>query len=944
MKKIIFLLSALIVFSSVYAQDNNDLELSTDSLQEGNSWAQVAFKAIDKNDLLGGVSVVDLTEWLKKSYTLGSLELLPFVIGGFNGNIWGMDEYMVLIDGFPRDANNVLVTEIEQITLLKGAAASVLHGPKAVKGVIMITTKRGKANEFNFDIRANTGLRTPKSFPKYLGSAEYMTLYNEAKINDGLSPSWTEEDIYNYGSGINPYRYPNVDFYSSDYLRKMSTQSEAIVEVSGGSDKARFYTSTGFFSQGSLLKLANAKDNNVNRFFLRGNIDVKLHELLSANIDANATYYNAASAIGDYWGNAASLRPYIATGASAPLVPLSFIEENDVNTLGTVNASNYIIDGKYFLSGNQSTRTTAISDFYAAGKTTFVSRQFQFNGGVDFNMRNVVNGMFFRAKYGVDYASTYNLSYNNSYATYNIEWTNYAGRDMISKITKEGEDSKTGNQNISNNTYRSTTFFSGQFDYAKTINGNHNIFAMVVANGWQRQQNGVYHRYTNANLGVQMSYNYKQKYYADFSAAIPYSAKLPEENRIGFSPTGTLGWRLTKESFLSQSNLINDLVLSVSGGIIESDLDIRENAEDMGYYLYKGILTSGGWWSWGDLGGEAATEYQRGENPYLTYIKRKEFSIGLRGAMLGRKLQFDFNYFANKMDGGVVRATSIYPNYFVQTGYPSSSIVPFVNYNVDDRSGVDFNVNYNEKLGQVDLTLGVNGLYYESTANLRDESFAYDYQTRMGRPLNGLWGLENLGFFKDEADIAASPAQQFGEVKPGDIKYKDQNGDGIIDNEDAVYLNRWDDPLMIGVNLTTKWKNLTLFAMGNGYFGGYGFKNNSYWWVRGEGKYSEVVRNRWTEETQETATYPRLTTTSGDNNFRNSDFWMYNRNRINLTMVQVTYDLPERLFAGNFVKGVSAYLGGYNLLTIAQERDYMEMSIGSSPQTRFYNLGVKVQL
>lgn len=953
MKQIILLLSALFVFNSVRAQDTNGSELLGDSLSEDNKLAQVAFRAIDKNDLLGGVSVVDMPELLDKSYALSSLDYLERVTGGFNGNIWGMNEYLVLVDGFPRDANNVLPTEIEQITVLKGAAAVALHGPRAVKGVIMITTKRGKAGETSFNIRANTGIHTPKSYPKYLGSAEYMTLYNEAKINDGESPAWSDEDIYNHGSGENPYRYPSVDFYSPEYLNRMYSRSEAIAEITGGSERARFYTSTGFYNQGSLLKLANSKNDHTNRFFVRGNVDVNLSKSLTAFVDANATFYNARTAnITDrnpdddneenFWTHASTIRPHRVS----PLIPIHFIEGNDEISIGTINASNYLIDGRYFLGGTQEDPTNPIADLYAAGENTFVSRQFQFNGGVNLNMQNVLDGLFFRAKYGVDYAGTYNLSYDSEYATYQAVWANYTGKDLLGEVIKREEDKKSGEQNMSNNAYRNTTYFSGQFDYAKTFSGKHNLFATVLANGWQRQIDGQYHRISNANLGLQASYNYEQKYYADFSAAAPYSAKLPVANRIGFSPTGSIGWRLSNESFLSQSSWIDDLMMTVSGGIIESDLDVRENADDMGYFLYKRILTSGGWWSWGDLGGEPATEFQRGEYPSLTYVKRKEYSLGLRGSLLDRTFVFDFNYFANKMDGGVVRPSSIYPVYFVQLGYPSSSIIPFMNYNIDDRSGIDFSFNWNQKVGQVDLSLGINGLCYTSNAARRDESFAYDYQTRVGRPLNGLWGLESLGLFEDENDILNSADQSpiaGGGVKPGDIKYKDQNGDNIIDPTDEVYLNRWDDPLMVGVNFTAKWKNFTFFAMGSGYFGGYGFKDNAYWRVRGEDKYSEVVRDRWTKDTKETATYPRLTATSGDNNFRNSDFWMYNRNRINLSLAQITYDFPNRFFHGNFVKGVSAYLGGYDLLTIAKEREYLEMNVGSAPQTRFYNIGLKAQ-
>ena len=441
-------------------------------------------------------------------------------------------------------------------------------------------------------------------------------------------------------------------------------------------------------------------------------------------------------------------------------------------------------------------------------------------------------------------------------------------------------------------------------------------------------------------MGLQTSYNFQQKYYLDFSSALPYSAKLPEGNRIAFSPTLTAGWRLSNEEFFND-NVFDDLMLTLSGGIINQDLDISTSDNTMGYFLYKSILQRGGWYSWADLGGEAATEFQRGDNMNLGFVKRKEINVGLRGSLLDRLINFDFNYFNGKMDGDIARVNSLYPIYFTQVGYPSSSIIPYVNYNVDNRSGFDFSVYLNKKINDVNLTLGVTGMYSNTKAAKRDESFEFSYQTRVGQPINGLWGLQNLGFFSDQDDIDGSPQQQFGDTKPGDIKYKDQNGDNMIDSKDEVFLGRWDTPFRMGVNFTVKWRNLSLFAMGDGFFGGYGMKNSSYYWVRSDNKYSEIVRNRWTEETKNTATYPRLTTTSGGNNFRYSDFWIYKADRFNLRMVQLTYDMPAKALNGTILKGLSMYLGGYNLLTFSKERKHFEMNVGSAPQTRLFNIGLK---
>ena len=255
-------------------------------------------------------------------------------------------------------------------------------------------------------------------------------------------------------------------------------------------------------------------------------------------------------------------------------------------------------------------------------------------------------------------------------------------------------------------------------------------------------------------------------------------------------------------------------------------------------------------------------------------------------------------------------------------------------------------MNFNKKVGEADLSLGVTGTYYKTEATQRDENNAYDYQNRTGKPVDGLWGLECEGFFQNEDDIANSPTQNFGgTVRPGDLKYKDQNGDGVIDTNDEVYLGRggwYGSPFTLGINFTAKWRNFTLFALGTAGFGGHAFKSDSYYWVYGDGKYSEVVRGRWTPETAATATYPRLTTLDGNNNFRNSTFWLYKTNRFDLAKLQLTYDFPKRLLQKTFLKEAAIYISGSNLLTIAKERELMERNVGTAPQTRFYNLGVKI--
>lgn len=929
------LVSTMLAFCSMaaIAQESNDILLTE---QDSSDYkVQLPFRTVQQEDLLGGVSVIDMNELNKKAYTTYSLDMLNNLVGGASNGIWGISDYLVIVDGMVRDANNVLPHEIAQITVLKGAAAVVLYGSRASKGVVQITTKRGEVGDLRIKVTANTGFYVPKSIPTYLGSAEYMSYYNQARINDGNEPSFSAETIYNYASGKNPYRYPNINMYDDEYLRKAYNRSEAIAEVTAGNERVKFYSTVGYYRESSLLKIGNHKDDYISRFFVRGNIDMKLHDLITARTDANVTYYDSYTAKGDWWSNAATLRP----NRVAPLIPLSYIEDTDPNTLATVMNSNYIMGGQYFFGATQEHQTNPIADAYAAGDSKFVSRQFQFNTHFDVNLRPILDGLFFRAQYGIDYASTYNQGYNNNYATFAPVWNNYSGKDLITSVTQYGKDQKSGNEDISNSAYRYTYNMSFQFDYQKTFAQKHNVFGMIVANAWQTQQNGVYHHKTNVNLGAQLSYNLDHKYYIDFSAAVPYSAKLPEGNRAGFSPTVTFGWRPTKEAFWSDNSIFDDLMLTASAGIIMQDIDITDGSGN-DYYLYKMILQSGGWYSWGDLGGLAATEFQRGDNMDMTFVKRKEFTVGLRGSMLNRGLSFDFNFFANKMDGMLTRASSLYPIYFTQTGYPTSSIIPFINYNIDKRIGFDFALTGRKKIGQVEAQLGVTGMYFNATAVQRDENYAYDYQTRMGRPLNAIWGLKSNGLFQSQEEIDNAPNQTFATVKPGDIRYLDQNGDNAIDANDEVYLGRGDDAFTMGINLTLKWKDFTLFAMGNGSFGGLGLKSNSYYWVRGEDKYSDIVREAWTPDNPN-ATYPRLTATNGDNNFRNSDYWIYKRDRFELRQVQLTYAVPQPVLKGSFIKGLDIFASGYNLLTISKERKVLEMNVGSAPQTRFFNIGFK---
>src|SRR5690606_20717567 len=382
---------------------------------------------------------------------------------------------------------------------------------------------------------------------------------------------------------------------------------------------------------------------------------------------------------------------------------------------------------------------------------------------------------------------------------------------------------------------------------------NHHVSAILLANTFQIGRSAEYHKQSNANLGLHLGYNYANRYYADFSSAIPHSAKLPEGNRKAFSPTLSLAWRLSEEEFM-KGGAFNDLRLKASAGIVNTDLDIEQ------FYLYQGYYTfnNAAWYSWRD--GELIRTFDRfrGENMNMGYPQRRELNIGFEASMFNNLISYNATYFYNQMNGLLVQPSTLYPMYFMSY-WPVYSDLPYVNYNIDERKGVDFGVNFNKSFYNSSLSFGVTGLYYDTKASKRDELYEFDYQNRTGKPLDAMWGLQSNGFYSDQADIENSAVSTFGEVKPGDIKYIDQNGDGTIDDRDEVYLGKggWAGaPFSLGFNLTAKWKNLTLFAVATSRYGSYAMRNNSYFWVDGEDKYSITVRDRWTPETSSTATYP----------------------------------------------------------------------------------------
>ena len=944
----------------------------------------VAFRDKDADQLLGGVSYVDMEELQKKDYTMGSLEDMLALVGGWNGNnLWGMDNDrldnndnsnlpMVIIDGVKRPSNNVLPSEIEQVTFLKGAQAVILYGAKGAKGAILITTKRGKVDGLQVKASANTGFHVAKEFPEYLGSAEYMTLYNEARANDGLDQKYTQMDIYNHASGVNPYRYPNVNYYSDEYVRKVCNRSDATLEIQGGGQRAHFYTNINYYRSEDLLNFGEAKDNYTDRFSVRGNVDLVINKLVKGFVNASATFYNANKNKGNFWGEASTMRPNFPENA-APLILIDMVDPNASKALAILGKSLNLLDGKYFPGGTKATQTNAIADCYFGGQTRDVSRQFQFDAGILYDMNKFVKGLSFKTQFAIDYAANYSLSYDNKYAVFIPTWSNYNSEDIIVGLTQQNDEVVTGHMAMSNSSYRQTISWNGHFDYDHTFADKHHVTGMLLANMFTTTTSGSYHRYANANLGLQAGYDYMGRYFGDVSLAGVHSARLPEGNREAISHSFTLGWNLAKENFL-KGTFVDDLLLSGSYSNLSEDIDVYMGSKY--YYLYDALwATAGSGFSWNEGLTTNLTYSTTGSNPALDFIHRKEWSVSLRGSFFNKLIGTELTFFNTDLDGFIVQNPTQFPSHLSE-GLSGSSFKPAINNNIQNRKGLDFSITAQKQIGSVHAKLGVVGTWLTTEWKKFDEIIDPKATNKFteGQVLDGLWGYNCLGFYSyDDFNYNAETGKYTlkselpqpkigGTIQPGDLKYEDVNGDGQINNQDMVILGKsgtvtyLDDkgnpigqgsigaPFTLGVNLTLKYKNWTLFMLGNGQFGGYGMKNNSYYYMSGDAKYSVNVLGRWTPETAETATHPRLTSLSSANNGAASTFWMYSTDRFNLRKVQLTYEFPEDMFKGKWVKALSIYVNGNDLLTISKNRKLMETSVGYAPQTRFYNLGVKVTM
>lgn len=839
------------------------------------------------------------------------------VAGLFEGtNLRRFGDALIIVDGLPRPANSVRIEEIDKISVLKDLNSAILYGTQATNGIVLVKTKRGEINKRKMNLYVEQRLDVPVSLPKYLSSAEYMALYNEARKNDGLFPQYTDQEIENFRTG-NSYRYPNVDYYGSNFLGSYREVTDASVEFSGGNKVAQYYTNVGWIRKGSLYKMGEGANSQENRLNVRGNVDFVLSKDIKSHIDLSTTINMNKLPNVDFWNYAQTYLP----NYYSPLLPVNLITNKDLIQ------SAKTIDGGYILGGTSQYQNNVIGDFFLGGYRQNIQRNAHFNGGVDFSLGDLLKGLELKTNLRFDFYNAYTQAVQNKYAVYQPVWNE---NDSITSLAKIGEDASDGVQNLTGGAMYRNVNFNISLEYQNVFNEIHSVSGFLTSYYNNLTTSNVRMSDKYAHVGLKISYDYRNKYIADFSAALTNSIKLPTTNNVALSPTFGLGWVISNEDFWSDDLLFDYLKLKVYGGTLNTDVNF-------GYNLYKDAFSQSTDYAWGDASGYSgsSTYVSRTANPNLNYEKIKNINIGFETYLFDKSLFVGSEIFHIGYSDKVIRRTNFYTAYL-------SGFVPYENFEEDSYTGIELTVNYKKKFGDLFLNLGANMSYVQSKVIKKDEIWNEDYLYRAGKPTDALYGLTALGLFKNQEQITSSPSQLYGTVLPGDIMYLNLNSDNQIDDNDQTFIGNSKPRYVYGTTINLSYKAFSLFILGEGAAKYNKFYENSYFWIEGNDKYSEIVLGRWTPETAETAVYPRLSSLANNNNYRRSTYWMYDASYFSISRMQFSYNLTPADWRIPFVNTAKIYGRAENLLMLCYKPELRQMNVGSEPRYKSFVLGLNL--
>ena len=819
----------------------------------------------------------------------------------------------IVIDGFQSTEayfQQLTPQEIESITLLKDASATAIYGSKGANGVLLITTKRGTSDKIKINFSIQSGFQQPLRLPEFLGAYDYATLYNEALVNDGKSPFYTPMDLEAYKTGNDPIFHPDVDWYGT-ILRKAAPITNYNFTASGSNEYFRYFVLLNVLDDRSLYRKAGnvsdfSKNGTYTRYNFRTNIDVKLSKRLQGAVTLGGTIEDKTN-------------PGTSENTSGMFDLMSSIAPNAFPV--------YVSTGMY---GGNSMYSNPLGDLMQTGYTSYNGRSlqaiFQLKGDLGF----ITPGLSVNGAVGFN---TYFKSYSKKsrqYARYSVD------RDNADEIiyTTYGQNTSLAGDESSSSQWRDYSL-QASLNYNRTFNGLHNIDAIYLGSYNDYVVTGTDLSYKNIAMGGRVTYSYDKRYIGEFSFGYNGTENFPKGHRFGFFPAGSLGWILSNEAFLKGNPILNYLKLRASYGIVGNDNigGIRymfdQYYDGYGYHLGNSNNVQDGL-----VQGKLA-------NPDVTWEKEKKFNVGFE-ATLVNKIDVSFDYFIQKRSNILSQPYRTVPDYLGISR-------PDINIGKVGNKGLETSIRYNG-IGKKDLTYFVetslwyakNKVVYNAEA-IQENEYLYGTGRIVGQP----FVLEAIGFFKDEDDILKSPTQTFTDVRPGDIKYKDQNKDGKIDSNDYYPIGYTSMPqITLGLHggITFKGFDMDIFFQGAAnrtvYCGGkyyHAFQNDA--------KVSSIALGRWTPETAETATYPRLSSENNLNNYQASSFWQKNGNFLKLRSLEIGYTLPFQLSRKINLEKVRIFANGMNLFSLDHMDGFTDPETMSGyPALRTISFGLSIQL
>ena len=852
---------------------------------------------------------------------------IPNVGGGIYGD---NSEFLIsargqspvaIVDGVERDLYSIDPEAIESVTIQKDALSNMFLGMRSSRGALIITTKNPDAKGgFHLSLTGKFGISSAlKSGPNPLSAYQYAYLLNEALLNDGKSPLYTYDDFEAYRNGTSPYLHPDVNW--KDALMNNSTTSQAYnLNVTGGGRVAQYFVSLGYYSENGLFKTSDANSYNTNFKYNR--------YLITSKVNINVT---------DEFKVSMSLMGRIEEGNQPGGISGTGYSDLLSNVWQTPNNAYPVLNPNGTYGGN-------------ASYTQNLYAQTTGSGYISSNTRDVVGTInlkydFDKLVRGLSVGATGNIS---SQVRNAIVRTKQAQVFQYS-ITQQGNDAydKYGDVSPQTNSYRSVSTY--QYMYGKMYVDWERQFGMhgVKASLWGDTRT-ILNNYDlpmiPSNIGQKVEYNYNNKYFAQAAVTESYYNRYDNGRRWGAFWAVGLGWDISKEKFMEASE-IDQLKLRATYGHTGNGID------NAGYFSYlKRYNEDGGFWYSNGTSmsnGGSVSEISPLANTLLTWEKGRKVNVGLDLTLLKNRLTLSADYYNDYYyDILQSRGKSIQ---LLGIAYPSENIGKTRYY------GLETQLSWQDHIGKVNYYVSANWSMEQNKRLFMDEQYVpYDYLKMTGQPTGAIYGLVATGFLtaKDIAD--GYPVMNgFNNIQAGDVKYKDMNGDGEINEFDRTVIGGDKPTCYFGIDLGFEWKGLEVTALIQGAYNrdlynsdrtlleGFQMIGQSY------GQAYTNLLNRWTPETAETATYPRLTAGGNMYNYGNnwnSSLFVQNGNYIRLKNATVSYKLPEN-FCRNYLGGlrVKIFVQGQNLLTWSRTRlQDPEVTFTSYPLQRTITTGINL--